>query len=230
MNNINKKMKENENELESKFDESFELDKTIEESLRKKSILSTCQILTKNSNNESISGTGFFCKFPYENKLIKVLFTSNKVLNKEIIERDKIITLKYKTDEIIELKMERRFYYSNVDLDFTCIKIFDEDKIKDYFNIYNYSTIEKSNNEEIAICQYPQGGNLEIKTGYLNKIEGEKIKYLGTTYIGSSGSPIILLKNCSVIGIHLESSSELKMNLGVFIQNIKEDINEKIRE
>ncbi len=76
----------NENELDKNLDfesytgEDIEIDKKIEDILIKKGEMATCKIITKNNN-----GTGFFCKIPLYNQLIKFLFTSNHIIKKDLI-------------------------------------------------------------------------------------------------------------------------------------------------
>jgi hypothetical protein len=54
-------------------------------------------IKIKNENNK---GTGFFCKVPYENKIIPVLITNNDIINESIIKKIKLLKLLQKMDGI----------------------------------------------------------------------------------------------------------------------------------
>ena len=81
---IDNKLNENESDknldLELYTGDDIEIDKKIEDVLIKKGEMATCKIITKNNN-----GTGFFCKIPLYNQLIKFLFTSNHLINKDLI-------------------------------------------------------------------------------------------------------------------------------------------------
>ncbi len=210
-------------ELEADYGESIELDKKTEEFLLKKSNAATCKIISESENGTPLHGTGFFCIIPY---LGKVLFTNNHVLNKNSINEGEIIKCRYK-NELKKFEIKNRRCYTNEDLDYTCIQILDEDKIEDFFEIENENSnnSKEYNGEDIALPQYPKGGPLKINAGCLVKIEGNQIFHYVTTFKGSSGSPILLLlREYKLIGIHCATSEKLKMNRGIKIKDILDDI------
>ena len=210
-------------ELEADYGESIELDKKTEEFLLKKSNAATCKIISQSENGTPLHGTGFFCIIPY---LGKVLFTNNHVLNKNSINEGEIIKCRYK-DELKKFEIKNRRCYTNEDLDYTCIQILDEDKIEDFFEIENENSNDSKeyNGEDIALPQYPKGGPLKINAGCLVKIEGNQIFHYVTTFKGSSGSPILLLlRKYKIIGIHCAASEKLKMNRGIKMKDILDDI------
>ena len=210
-------------ELEADYGESIELNKKTEEFLLKKSNAATCKIISQSENGRPLHGTGFFCIIPY---LGKVLFTNNHVLNKNSINEGEIIKCRYK-DELKKFEIKNRLCFTNEDLDYTCIQILDEDKIEDFFEIENENSNnpKEYNGEDIALPQYPKGGPLKINAGCLVKIEGNQIFHYVTTFKGSSGSPILLLlRKYKIIGIHCAASEKLKMNRGIKIKDILDDI------
>lgn len=212
-------------ELEADYGESIELDKKTEEFLLKKSNAATCKIISQSENGTPLHGTGFFCIIPY---LGKVLFTNNHVLNKNSINEGEIIKCRYK-DELKKFEIKNRQCFTNEELDYTCIQILDEDKIEDFFEIENENSNnpKEYNGEDIALPQYPKGGPLKINAGCLVKIEGNQIFHYVTTFKGSSGSPILLLlRKYKIIGIHCAASEKLKMNRGIKMKDILDDINE----
>ena len=216
-------MEKNHYKLEEDYGVSIELDKEIKEFLLKKSNLATCKIVSESENGEPLHGTGFFCKIPL---LGKVLFTNNHILNKNSIKEDEIFKCRYK-DELKKFEIKNRKYFKNEELDYTCIKILNEDKIEDFFEIENENSNnpKEYNGDDIALPQYPKGGALKINAGCLVKIEGNQIFHYVTTYKGSSGSPIILLlRKYKIIGIHCALSDKLKMNRGINIKDILDDI------
>ena len=223
----------NEKELDKNLDfelytgEDIEIDKKIEDILIKKGEMATCKIITKYNN-----GTGFFCKIPLYNQLIKFLFTSNHIINKDLIKTGNNIHFVYKLKrKKIEITDNRKCF-TNEDLDYTCIEIFDEDEIEDFFDVENkeYKDInEYFLNEDIAIIQYPKGGPLKINAGHLKEINENMIKHKVSTDYGSSGAPIILYeRNYEILGIHRARNTKLNINMGIYIKFIIEDIKKNI--
>ena len=66
---------------------------------------------------------------------------------------------------------------------------------------------------------------MEIKTGHLVEINDYNIRYKVSTENGSYGSPIILLSNYKIIGIHQSYDEEKDLNIGINIENIIKCIN-----
>ena len=64
-----------------------------------------------------------------------------------------------------------------------------------------------------------------IKAGHLIKIINENIRHKVCSGKGSSGSPIILLSNFKVIGIHKAYDDYIDLNLGLINEHIIENIN-----
>ena len=215
-------MEKNDYELEADYGESIELDKETEEFLKKKSNVATCKIISE-SENRPLYGTGFFCKIPL---LGKVLFTNNHILNKNSIKENEIIICLYK-NELKKFEIKNRKCFTNEELDYTCIEILNEDEIEDFFEIENENSNnpKEYNGDDIALPQFPKGGPLKINAGCLVKIEGNQIFHYVTTFKGSSGSPILLLlRKYKIIGIHCAASEKLKMNRGIKIKDILDDI------
>ena len=181
-------------------------------------------------------GTGFFCEIPFKENSIKVLITNNHVLNKNEIENNKIINInirnKEKEEEIKKIKIDNtRKKYTNKELDVTIIEINeDKDNIHNYIEIdndinndmnlnkeeiiINYKNIYK--NESIYILNYMNGEN--VSYGLITEINEENgINHKCNTDNGSSGSPILSLKNNKLIGIHYGSPNKYEYNLGTLI-------------
>ena len=57
-------------------------------------------------------------------------------------------------------------------------------------------------NESIYLLNYPRGEEVFASYGLLTKIKENEIIHKCNTDTGSSGSPILLLKNNKVIGLH----------------------------
>ena len=181
-----------------------------------------CKIL-----NDRNKGTGFFCKIPFpdNNNKLSVLITNNHVIN----DLNKNIKIYY-DNKIIEIELENRKKYTNKEYDITIIEIKEKDKIEEYLEIDEeiMKRVNKINLEEsisIYVLQYPE--EKLVSYGILNGIIEDKkynFSHLCCTDKGSSGSPIINLKNNKVIGIHLKE--ENNFNIGLFLNYpIQEFIN-----
>lgn len=217
--------------LEGDCGDSIILDKDITQKLIQKGKLATCKIKGIDKNNSPIIGTGFFCKIPLNDKIIKVLLTNNHILNENSISIGNIIKIIYQNEiKEIEITKERLCCTDSFEkegLDFTCIMIFDSDNIEDFYEIEYPNNKSNYENDEICLIQYPKGGPIEIKSGHLKKIERFNIYHTVTTENESSGSPIIFIyRNYKVIGVHRCFIQNRFINLGIYIKNILEKINE----
>ena len=202
-------------------------EKFIKDSLSPVSIQTMEIILEQMKNSvckihiEGNNGTGFFIKVSYNNKLYKLLIINNHVLNeKDIIEGNKI-NISLNNEKIFkEIKIDsNRKTYTNKNLDVTIIEIKDEDNINNFLlldsniinnDISNYNNIYK--NESIYILNNINGKDIYASYGILNEINENKIKHKCSTDSGSSGSPIILLNNNKVIGVHYGGSKQINFN------------------
>ena len=180
-------------------------------------------------------GTGFFFKqniptIKYYNKYF--LMTNNHVLNDDFINNNAQLVIEYKNKEKI-IQLNNRIKYTNESIDFTIIEILKTDsifsEIKYFFTIDDYIMDNNSESKylkkDICIFQYPNGEELSFDKGEIKSINNNKIKHLVSTYPGSSGSPILLLNNFKIIGIHKAGNKNKEDNLGIFMKNILNDIN-----
>ncbi len=201
------------------------------------------QDLVKKSENSTFKieffgqkGTGFFFEqnissIKYYNKYF--LMTNNHVLNQDFFNNNTHLEIEHKNKQII-IPLNNRIKYTNEELDFTIIEILPTDdffsEIKYFFTIDNYimSNNSESNylKKDICIFQYPNGEELSFDKGEIKSINDYQIKHLVSTEPGSSGSPILLLNNFTIIGIHQAGGNENKEdNKGIFMKNILNDIN-----
>ena len=206
--------------MEEEIKEQF-----IKESLNPVSMTCTEKILEQMRNNVckilkgKIIGTGFFAKIPFNKSLLSVLITNNHVLDEsDIIDGKNIVISVNNEAKIMDIKIHsKRKKYTNKDYDVTIIEIKEEeDNIKDFLlldkTIINLFKEENNNNidylsniyenESIYLLNYMNGGEIFASYGLLTNIEKSKITHKCNTDSGSSGSPILLLKNNQVIGIH----------------------------
>ena len=193
------------------------------------------EILENGEIKEKI-GTGFFCKINDKNiPFNKALFTNNHVLNEDRIKINKKIEFEYcEKTKIIKITQNRKVF-TNIDLDYTCIEILDEDKINKFFNIEKTIFNDKNSliDKEIFILQYPKG-NLGFDHGKIMNIEKNKIEHSVNTIDGSSGSPLIKRHNINfVIGIHFGAKKikeSDKCNLATPFDIIIKDIIDKLNK
>ena len=163
----------------------------------------------------NINGTGFFLRITYNNNLYDLLITNNHVLNEQDIMINNSIIISLNNEQILkEIKIDgKRKKYTNEKCDITIIEIKKEDNINNFLSlddkllnndINNYNNIYE--NESLYILNYINGKDMFVSYGILNNIEDNKIIHKCNTDSGSSGSPIILLNNNKVIGVHYGGS------------------------
>ena len=183
-----------------------------------------CKIITKIK-----TGTGFFCVVPQ--KYIKILITNNHVIDKTFLDNEYKLnySITENNNEIykeINLKKER-YKLTDEILDFTIIEILEEDNINNYLEIKFINNNKYNINDQIFSIQYPKGEELNYAHG---KIIGKQDNYLiydvGARG-GSSGSPIILMNNSKIIGLHKGYLKDIpiKINIGIPIEFIINKIN-----
>jgi len=188
-----------------------------------------CKIHLKNGNK----GTGFFCKIKYNNESLSVLMTNNHILDNEILEKEENLTISINNKKK-NIELKNRNKYTNVDYDITIIEIKNKDNINSYLELDDDILENISNipyiNESIYIIQYEgEKEEASVSYGILQNIDEEEkyaFEHLCSTKKGSSGSPILNIKNNKIIGIH--KGSHKNNNIGTFINYpIKEfiDIN-----
>ena len=180
-------------------------------------------------------GTGFFTKIPYNNNFLNVLITNNHILGENEIKNDTIITITLNNEterKLIKIN-DKRKRYTNEILDVTIIEIEDKkDGIYDYIELdEEIMNIYKINNEEIInnfkdmymnrsiyILNYLNGDKIVVSYGLILDIKGKDgIYHQCNTNRGSSGSPILSLKNNKLIGIHYGTATTFNYNKGTLI-------------
>ena len=155
----------------------------------------------KSGELEKTKGSGFFLCLNNKNiPFNKCLVTNNHILDEKNIKLNSKINIKYINEKKIIIMNEKRKKFTDKDLDYTCIEILNEDKIKQFFEIDNKQFYK---DQDIFILQYPESKELSFSNGKIISIEGNKIKQTCSTKPGSSGSPIISRNsNSKIIGLH----------------------------
>ena len=190
-----------------------------------------CKI--KNSKKEI--GTGFFAKIPFpdELKLLPVLITNNHVLNEEDYNKDKFqISLDDEREYFLLLSDKSRKFYTNKKYDITIIEVkpdMDGIELNRFFDveIQDENPIKCYKEKSIYLLQYPNG-QLSFSDGVIkNIVDYFNIYYECDTESGSSGSPLILLDSCKVIGIHKANFKKDKSKIGTLLKLPIDDFNKK---
>ena len=120
-------------------------------------------------------------------------------------------------------------------MDFTCIEIKKEDNIKIPFsldnNIFkrNYSNKDYLNKNVTAYALNKQDKfKLYYSDGYIKKQDNYSFAHTCNTYPGCSRGCIIIQKTNRVIGIHQGGLEKNKINVGIFIKDVIEDIKKQV--
>ena len=198
-----------------------------------------CKIFNKNTGQ---TGTGFFCKIPFPNKLnlLPVLITNNHVLNQNDIETGKIIDININNNnEHKKIKIDnirKKITSDEEELDLTIIEIkINEDKIYNFLEIdenkFSDINIKEDNfrNKSAYILHYPLNENIQASFGLINRLKDKNFIHFCSTDHGSSGSPILSLDTFKVIGIHHGSDSIKNYNYALFIPYAINEFNNKYK-
>ena len=201
----------------------------------------TCKI-----NIDNINGSGFFLEIN-ENLGIpfkKVLFTCNHVINENYLKSNNKIKIKNKlTENYINIKnselytlenykigekdLNKRKIFTDKFLDYTCIEILDNDFENNNIEFFEINNNQIEKDKDIFILQHPEGeDDLSYSLGQIIKKNNYTIYHSASTEVGSSGSPIINRKDCSVIGIHYGGTNNY--NTANDINYILSDIKSKL--
>ena len=175
---------------------------------------SICKIIKKGG----IFGTGFFCNIPHQGQNLKVLITSDKVINKQDIYQLNKVKISLDDDKInknIELNEKRTIYINKEDgiaiiemneknekenKDIIYLDLDDELYEKKLNNIY-------CKNKLCYVIQYTKNNKIAASYGNIKDINKSQIEY-----ICSIGFPIFNLSNNKIIGIHKENNLGIMLN------------------
>ena len=159
-----------------------------------------------------------FCEIDFNFPIKYALFTNNHVLNELNIEVGNTIHFEclelqnsINNSSYIKKKIEitdKRKVFTNEELDYTCIELFESDGILNYFKIdpkifkYNKKNLE---DKDIFILKYPKDNDslFSFSYGKILSYEDNEIEHSASTDYESSGSPIIRRSEDNyIIGLH----------------------------
>ena len=187
-------------------------------------------------------GTGFFMKIKIKSIYLPSLLTNFHVIKKEHVDKKETIYIFFGEKERekkipIKLDNNKRFIKAfDKELDVTVIEILKSDKISsDKFLNYdlNYKSergYDEYLNKNFCLAGYPSLNMLKkekhISSGKIKSIvDGYRFHHYLNTRAGSSGSPIVLIENENVIGIHHAGDKNKGINRGIFIGKVIEELN-----
>ena len=186
-----------------------------------------------NKNNETICGTGFFCKIDIpNNEKMPALITCLHILGDDFFKTHNSLNFILLVDGINEKKenillKSNRIIYKNKKIDIVIIEIKEEDnldifsflEIDNSFNFHGKNSI----NVKVYLLHYPKDyKEVYISQGNnINKKDKFSFSSNYSSYDGSSGGPIIY-KNKYVIGVHNAGSNVVFNTSRIFF--IKEAI------
>ena len=174
--------------------------------------------IEKDGKSELKTGTGFVCSIPDKDGM-KIFLTNNHILNKEYLDKEEKLILYNNKDEKKEINLKlTRYKYTNEEFDFTIIELLEEDNISKYLEIDDYIDSTDYKDEKICSFQYQQGQNLKYSYGDNYGKKDNYFLYSVGELGGSSGSPLILINNKKVIGLHkagYTNEEQNKINLGI---------------
>ena len=169
-------------------------------------------------------GTGFLCLISYLDKKLNVLITCNHVIDFKQGNKIKLEFREKNKEKKLEINNDRKIY-TDIKFDITIIEIKKEDDFENNFLEIDDGLFKAENLEEIYlkeiiyVIHYPQGLFSSCSYGEIKNIDNNnKISHNCSTVEGSSGSPILILENNKVLGIHCRYNGNEKWNEGFILK------------
>ena len=188
-----------------------------------------------------IYGTGFFMTINIKEKKRNFLLTNFHVISLELIDSKQTINIYYGKKEFeikktIKLDVNERFIrYFDEPIDITIIEILPKDNIPEHkylfpdLNYRNGGGYNDYKEKDFYLAGYPTDeiykGDRHISSGKIEKIYNNfEFEHTLDASHGSSGSPICLISNKCVIGIHKSGDEINHTNYGTFIGKILDEL------
>ena len=187
-------------------------------------INSTCLIGYINKNNNS-KGLGFLIQLKLNNSIniIKGILTTQNILGEDILNYNKHLIVSFKKyKKPIFINPKEHFIFSSSFLNITFIE-YDNSKLT-YLEINENINLDEILYKEVCIPNIYNEKDSPFIKGKVRNNWGFNIYHTISTDYNLFGSPLILLENCTIIGIHKESYPNLMnlcTNIFTVIQAIK---------
>ena len=211
---------------------------------------SMCRITFERiENNKDISdnGSGFFCEIEGNFPIKYALFSNNHILNESNLEIGKLIKLKYfESSGLVEKNINltnNRKTFTNKELGYTCIEIFESDGIKNFFKVEPHIILNQSKDgkifeeNDIFALQFPDEKEIFFSDGNIMHIKDNEIIHQASIEGDFSGVPIIIRdknnKDNFIIGLHkttIKDGNKFLYNLATTFDSILDNIKEQINE
>ena len=184
-------------------------------------------------------GTGFFMNVKIFNNYLRCLITNYHIIKQDLVNKKEKIDIYYgekereKRNSII-LDENKRYIGLFQEFDVSIIEILKSDNIEEnkYLNYKSEKKYEEYLDKNIYLGGYPNtdidNKERQISSGIIKRINNKNKFYfyhILDTRSGSSGSPICLLENKKVIGIHKGDVVNKSFNIGIFIGYIIDELN-----
>ena len=173
-------------------------------------------------NNQKGHATGFFMEVLLSDNKYRFLVTNYHVISEQLINKKIQIELHNKKTVYLELDLKNIHFFDGK-LDVTVIQIRDDLyeilKIVDFLDCdMNYlNGYDQYKNQGVFASGYPFGQEIVTSVGKISEINGYEFSHDIATDKGSSGSPVLLVCNSKLIGIHKQGNYIKKINEGTFI-------------
>ena len=173
-------------------------------------------------NGKKGHATGFFMKVLLSNNIYRFLVTNYHVISEQLI--NKKIEIELHNKETVYLKLDlKNIHFFDGQLDVTVIQISDDLyeilEIVDFLDCdMNYlNGYDQYKNQGVFALGYPFGQEIVNSVGKISEINVYEFCHNIATDRGSSGSPVLLLNNSKLIGIHKQGNYIKEINEGTFI-------------
>ena len=185
-------------------------------------------------------GTGFFLKFKKKDKIFFSLFTNYHVISKDLVNSKDTISIYYgpkgeETRKAIKLdESQREIFCFEKPKDVTIVEILKSDNIPEDkyllpdmnyknggFNMYSESDFYLAGYPSVDDIYNEYEGERHVSSGKIKRVFNNfEFEHTLDTRPGSSGSPICLINNRCVIGIHKSGDKNTFINQGTFLGEI----------
>ena len=196
-----------------------------------------CKLICKN-DDEEWTGNGFFMSIKFENEVIFNCILANNHIIDRYISNANIQLQIGDSKKTFNIGKERHIKYFKNPIDITMIEILDEDEfIKDLnFLFYDLNYIKYGYDyyldKEIFTLQHLYGEEMQSAIGKIIHIKDYEFEHNAGSCEGSSGSPVILIENNCVIGMHKGTKKISENKIGIFFGKLfaKKVINSKLQK
>ena len=224
-NKSKRKIIKNETKIEPKEEKGETKLKPAPKEMLDKLKKSICKIIIRKKDEEIINVTGFFIKI---SEVSKYLLINYQITNQENISGDIEIEIWNKGKINLNLK-ERNIKYFEKNKELIAIKLKEDDDIIKNIEFLSYDLNYKKGNllykyKDVFTIKNPFKDDSSCFLGIILNINNKEFDHNIPTENDSLGCPIILLNNnidfLQVIGIHKISDDKTKINKGIFINEI----------